>query len=175
MFCIVTVLCEHVLYCECYTYVFCIVTVLRVHVLYCDSVIRTCFVLWQCYAYMFCIVTVLCEKKLWKSLIYSIALSTKYCDKNRTCLKSIWYFASDLQDVISSIYRWQHAERWNNNRFSQNSSFFSDTINYVFLKLVVILCTTYVSIKIISIFTTKRIYGFRMALKISSYLIYEYY
>jgi len=27
---------------------FCIVTVLGVHVLYCDSVRRTCFVLWQC-------------------------------------------------------------------------------------------------------------------------------
>jgi len=37
---------------------FCIVTVVRGHVLYCDSGACACFVLWQCYVCMFCVVTV---------------------------------------------------------------------------------------------------------------------
>ena len=37
---------------------FCIVTVVGVHVLYCDGGICTCFVLWRWYLYMFCIMTV---------------------------------------------------------------------------------------------------------------------
>jgi hypothetical protein len=46
---------------------FCIVTVVHVHVLYCDSGTCTCFVLWQWYVYMFCIVTALGERKVWKA------------------------------------------------------------------------------------------------------------
>jgi len=38
---------------------FCIVTALGVHILYCDSVRRTCFVLLRCYVCMFFIVKVL--------------------------------------------------------------------------------------------------------------------
>ena len=64
MFCIVTVVRIHVLYCDCgtctcfvlwqwYVYMFCIVTVVRVHVLYCDSGTCTCFVLSQWYVYIF--------------------------------------------------------------------------------------------------------------------------
>jgi hypothetical protein len=45
MFCIVTVVCVHVLYCDWYVYMFCVVTVVRVHVLYCDSDTCTRFVL----------------------------------------------------------------------------------------------------------------------------------
>jgi hypothetical protein len=37
---------------------FCTVTVVRVHVLYCDSGTCTCFVLLLWYVYVFCIVTV---------------------------------------------------------------------------------------------------------------------
>ena len=37
MFCIVTVVRVHVLYCDMYVYIFCIVTVVRVHVPYCDG------------------------------------------------------------------------------------------------------------------------------------------
>jgi hypothetical protein len=40
-----------------FVYMFCIVTAVRVHVLYCDSSTCTCSVLWQQYVYMFCIVT----------------------------------------------------------------------------------------------------------------------
>jgi len=46
-------------------YMFCIVTVLCVHVSYCDRVMLTCFVLWECYVYMFCIVTELCVRVLY--------------------------------------------------------------------------------------------------------------
>ena len=61
MFCIVTVVHVHVLYCDSGTlYMFCIVTVVHctcfvlwqwyiVHVLYCDSGTCTCFILWQWY------------------------------------------------------------------------------------------------------------------------------
>ena len=159
---------------QCNAYMFCIVTVLCVHVLYCDSVMRTCFILWQCYAYMFCIVAVVRKKKMWNVLIYSIARSTKYSDKARTCWKSICYFESYLQDAIPSTDRWQHEEKYIARNFLWTPRS-SATTKLCFPKFGgYTMCTTSVSIKIICILTTKHIYGFRMALKISSYLIYKY-
>jgi len=57
MFCIVTVVRAHVLYCDSGTCTCFVLWVVRVHVLCCDSGTCTCFVSWQWYAYMFCIVT----------------------------------------------------------------------------------------------------------------------
>jgi len=112
LFCIVAVLCVPVfLLWQCYAYLFCTVAVLCVPGLYCGSVMRTRFVLWQCYAYMFYIVALGCQKMKCNALIHGIARSTKYCDKTRTCWKSICYFASYLYDAIPSTDIWQHGEK----------------------------------------------------------------
>ena len=56
---------------------FCIVTAVGVHVLYCDSGRCTCFVLWQRQVYMFCIVTAV-GVQFWNFRIASLAGSQSW-------------------------------------------------------------------------------------------------
>ena len=88
MFCIVTVVGVHVLYCDSdmctcfvlwqwYVYMFCVVTAVRVHVLCCASGTCTCFVLWQWYVYMFCVVTV-------------VRVHVLYCDSGTCTCFVLW-------------------------------------------------------------------------------------
>ena len=93
---------------QCYSYMFCIVTVLCVHVFYCDSVIRTCFVLWQCYAYMFCIVTVLCVHVflLWQCYAYMFCIVTVLCVHVLYC-DSVYILNGDSAMLTFLFVLWQ--------------------------------------------------------------------
>jgi len=60
---------------------FCVVTTVRVHVMYCDSGTCTCFVLLQRYVYMLCIVTAL---RVHVCVVPAVDVNVLYCDSG-TC------------------------------------------------------------------------------------------
>jgi len=102
MFCIVTVVRVHVLYCyngtctcsvlwEWYVYMFCIVTEVRVHVLHCDIGTCTCSVLWQRYMYIFCTVTVL-------------SVHVLYSDSGKFTCSVLWQRYRYIFCIVTVVY-----------------------------------------------------------------------